>query len=146
MAPWCSGCTTSFNKAWTQVLRRLKPCLRRVGDSRWWRSLTVVPAGNKAKRFSSVNHTTETIHHHHHYHHHHHITFRSKIKGKGLLSNAVFWLVSPFICLLVFKVFTVNLNPLFIWYMKVVTWSSSLSSWIYQFFPSFTIKKNPLTV
>ena len=26
----------------------------------------MVPAGNKAKRLSSVNHTTETIHHHHH--------------------------------------------------------------------------------
>ena len=70
VAPWCSGyhyCTTSFNKAWTQVLRRLKPCSRRVGDSRWWGSLTVAPAGNKAKRLSSVNHTTTTIHHHHHH-------------------------------------------------------------------------------
>ena len=26
----------------------------------------MVPAGNKAKRLSSVNHTTKTIHHHHH--------------------------------------------------------------------------------
>ena len=26
----------------------------------------MVPAGNKAKRYSSVNHTTLTIHHHHH--------------------------------------------------------------------------------
>ena len=41
---------------------------RRVRDSRWWGSLTIVPAGNKAKRLSSVNHTTETIHHHHHHH------------------------------------------------------------------------------
>ena len=30
----------------------------------------MVPAGNKAKRLSSANHTTETIHHHHHHHHH----------------------------------------------------------------------------
>ena len=30
----------------------------------------MVPAGNKAKRLSSVNHTTKTIHHHHHLHHH----------------------------------------------------------------------------
>ena len=30
----------------------------------------MVPVGNKAKRPSSVNHTTETIHHHHHHHHH----------------------------------------------------------------------------
>ena len=67
MAPWCSGynyCTASFNKAWTQVLRRFKPCWRRVGDSRWWGSLTMVPAGNKAKHLSLVNHTTKTIHHH----------------------------------------------------------------------------------
>ena len=67
----CSGyhyCTTStsFNKAWTQVLHRFKSCSRHVGDSRWWGSLTMVPAGNKAKRLSSVNHTTRTIHHHHH--------------------------------------------------------------------------------
>ena len=26
----------------------------------------IVPAGNKAKRLSSVNHTTKTVHHHHH--------------------------------------------------------------------------------
>ena len=26
----------------------------------------MVPAGNKAKRLSSINHTTKTIHHHHH--------------------------------------------------------------------------------
>ena len=73
VAPWCSGyhyCTTSFNKAWTQVLRRFKPCSRRVGDSRWWGSLTMVPAGNKANRLSSVNHTTETIHHLHLHHLH----------------------------------------------------------------------------
>ena len=57
-------CTTSFNKAWAQALRRFKPCSRRVGDLRWWGSLTVVPAGNKGKRLSSVNHTTKTIHHH----------------------------------------------------------------------------------
>ena len=44
-----------------QVLRRFKPCSRRDGDSWWWGSLTMVPAGNKAKRFSSVNHTTKTI-------------------------------------------------------------------------------------
>ena len=47
-------------------MRRLKPCPRRVEDSRWWGFLTMVPAGNKAKHFSSVNHTTKTIHHYHH--------------------------------------------------------------------------------
>ena len=33
MVPWCSGyryCTTSFNKAWTQVLCRFKSCSQRV--------------------------------------------------------------------------------------------------------------------
>ena len=30
----------------------------------------MVPTGNKAKRLSSVNHTTKTIHDHHHHHHH----------------------------------------------------------------------------
>ena len=45
VALWCSGyhyCTTSFNKAWTQVLHRFKSCLRHVRDSRWWGSLTMV--------------------------------------------------------------------------------------------------------
>ena len=53
--------------------------LRCVGDSRWWGSLTMVLAGNKAKHLSSVNpwrynyismvnHTTKTIHLHLHHH------------------------------------------------------------------------------
>ena len=66
-ALWCSGyhyCTTSFNKFCNQALRRFKSCLRRVGDSRWWGSLTIVSTGNKAKRLLSVNHTTKAIHHH----------------------------------------------------------------------------------
>ena len=37
-----------------------------------WGSLIVAPAGNKAKRLSSVSHITKTTHHHHHHHHHHH--------------------------------------------------------------------------
>ena len=32
----------------------------------------MILAGNKAGRFSSVNHTKKTIHHHHHHHRHHH--------------------------------------------------------------------------
>ena len=44
-------------------INKLLSCSRRVGNSRWWGSLTMVPAGNKAKRLSSVNHTTKTIHH-----------------------------------------------------------------------------------
>ena len=62
MALWCSGyhyCTTSFNKALTQVLHRFKSYSWRVGDSWWWASLAVVQAGNKAKCLSSVNHTTK---------------------------------------------------------------------------------------
>ena len=31
----------------------------------------MVPAGNKAKHLSSVNHITKPIYHHHHHHHHH---------------------------------------------------------------------------
>ena len=51
VAPWCSGyhyCTTSFNKVWTRILRRFKSCSGRVGDLRWWESLTMFPAANKA--------------------------------------------------------------------------------------------------
>ena len=58
VSPWCSGyhyCTTWLSKVWCQVLRIFKSWLRWAGDSRWWRSLTMDPAGNKAKRFSSVN-------------------------------------------------------------------------------------------
>ena len=53
---------------------RFKSCSRRVGDSRWWVSLTMVTAGNKAKRFLSVNHTTKTLHHHHLHHQTNHQT------------------------------------------------------------------------
>ena len=38
----------------------------------------MAPAGNKAKRLSSVNHTTKTILLHHHHHHYHHISMMSK--------------------------------------------------------------------
>ena len=48
---------------WLSLLHSFKSCSRRVRDSRWWGSLTMVPAGNKTKRLSSVNHTTKTIHH-----------------------------------------------------------------------------------
>ena len=68
VAVWCFGypyCTTSFNQAWTQVFRRFKPCWRRVRESRWWGSLTMFPAENKAKWLSSANHSAKTIHHHH---------------------------------------------------------------------------------
>ena len=60
-------CTTSFNKAWAQVLHRFKFRSQHVRDSQWWGSLTMVLAGNKAKCFSLVKYTTKTIHHHHHW-------------------------------------------------------------------------------
>ena len=52
----------------TKPQLRFKPCSERVGDLQWCRSLIMVPTGNKAKRFSSANHTTITTHHFHHYH------------------------------------------------------------------------------
>ena len=64
LALWCSGyhyCTTSFNEAWTKVLHSFKSCSRLVRDSRWWRFLSMVPSGNKAKRLLPVNHTI--VHH-----------------------------------------------------------------------------------
>ena len=65
----CNGyhcCTTSFNKAWTQVLHRFKSCSQYVRASWWWASLTIVLVGNKAKRFIVSQYTTKTIHHQHH--------------------------------------------------------------------------------
>ena len=64
-------CTTSFNKAWTQALRRFKSCSLmseiRDGEDLWqWSEML------NAFSLSSVNHTAKTIHHHHHHHHHHH--------------------------------------------------------------------------
>ena len=44
-------CTTIFNKAWTQVLRRFKSFSRRVRDLWWWGSLTMVQAGNRLNTF-----------------------------------------------------------------------------------------------
>ena len=48
-------------------LRRFKSCSRHIRDSWWWGSLTIILAGNKAKRLSLVNHITKTIHHLHHH-------------------------------------------------------------------------------
>ena len=101
MAPWSSGChycTTSFNKVWTQVLCRFKSCSWRVGDARWWGSRTMVPAGNKAKSLSSVNHTTKTIHHHYHHHHHHSVVFKLKSSSFFQYSNFLLCLrLAPFL-------------------------------------------------
>ena len=59
----CSYPEVFLRKGVLKICR--KSCSQCFGDSRLWESLTVVPAGNRAKRFSSVNHTTKTIHHHH---------------------------------------------------------------------------------
>ena len=67
LTPSCIGyhyCTTLFNLAWTQVLRRLKSCSRCVRHLRWGRSLTMTPAGNTTGLLSSVTHTTKTNYHH----------------------------------------------------------------------------------
>ena len=50
---WYYYCKMSFSKTWTQVLRKVKSCSRRVGDSRWGGSLAMVLAGNKAERLST---------------------------------------------------------------------------------------------
>ena len=53
-------------------------------------SLTMVPAGYKTKRLSSVNHTRKTIHHHHHHHHHHHLfSYYSILPASPLCSIAI---------------------------------------------------------
>ena len=47
----------------------------------------MVPARNKTKHFSSVNHTTKTVHHHHHhhYHNHHHLIIISELDRSSLV-------------------------------------------------------------
>ena len=60
-ASWCSCyryCTISFNKSLTRVLPRFMACLEHSGNSRWWRSLTVVLARKKDICLSPVNRTT----------------------------------------------------------------------------------------
>ena len=71
---WCSGyhyCTTSFIKAWIQVLCRFNPAQGALeigdGENVWQSSRLEITL-----RLSSVNHTTETTPHHHHHHHHQH--------------------------------------------------------------------------
>ena len=66
VVPWCSGYhygTTSFSKSLMQVMLMFKSCLRRVGDLQCWELLTVVLAGNKTWRLSSVDHSAKAIHH-----------------------------------------------------------------------------------
>lgn len=59
--PCCSSyyfCTTSCNKIWTRVLHRFKSRSRHVRDLRWWKSLTIVPAGNEAFVLSTFRPST----------------------------------------------------------------------------------------
>ena len=49
----------------TKGLRRFKYCSRHVVDLQLRGSPAIVPAENKAKRLSSVNHAIKTSHHHH---------------------------------------------------------------------------------
>ena len=44
---------------------RFKSCSWLGRDSRWWGSLTMVMAENKAIRLSPIDHTTKATHHHH---------------------------------------------------------------------------------
>ena len=66
LVKWLSLLCMNSGSAQAQIL--LTACRRFAMVA----SLTMVPAGNKAKRLSSVNHTTKTIYHYHHNHHHHH--------------------------------------------------------------------------
>ena len=71
----CSVChywTSSFNNAWSRVLRISKSFLQSVGCLWWWVPLSVVLAWNDPARLTLVHHFVEAISHHHHHHHHHH--------------------------------------------------------------------------
>ena len=67
--PWCSGyhyCTASSStKPELRFCIGSKPArgMSEIRDARWWGSLTMALAKNKAKRLLSVNHTTKSIHH-----------------------------------------------------------------------------------
>ena len=52
------------------ILHRFKSFLHHVGYLWCWKSIKMVPAGNKATRYSLVKHSAKTICDHHHYHHH----------------------------------------------------------------------------
>ena len=57
-------CTTSSNKAWTQVMHSFKSCPRCVRDLRWWKSLTMVRAVDAALLLSLSNHSAKPLHYH----------------------------------------------------------------------------------
>ena len=78
--------------------------VRHVGDSQWWGSLRMVPAGNKVKCLLSVNHTTKTIHHHHHS-----STLKSLKSTKFIFQNNI---IATFIYLEVIRVNYIVGTPL----------------------------------
>ena len=69
VAPPCSGYhygTTSFKRAWIQVLHRFKSCSQLIRGCLWWgEPLKMVPTGNKAQPFKRQHHRmvkhTQTI-------------------------------------------------------------------------------------
>ena len=72
VVPQCSSyhyCTTSFQKAWTQVLRKFKSWLQGVGHSQWWGSLTIVLVEIRLNAFcwSTIPQKQLIIIHHHQY-------------------------------------------------------------------------------
>ena len=54
----------------------------------------MVSARNKAKRLSSINHTTKTIYHHHHQHHHHHHHHELLFETERSEVRLILWFVS----------------------------------------------------
>ena len=104
--PWWSGYhfyTTSFNKTWTQVLRKLKICWWHVENLRWLDSLTMVSVENKAKRLSLVNYSTKTIH---------------LPQQREILSTLDFWLLAGH---RIFKKSQVNLENSYLWLSHALT-------------------------
>ena len=91
-------------------------------SSRWWGSLTMVPAGNKAKHLSSVNHTTKKFHHHHHHHHHHQIHFPF---SRVFFEEICVW---PFGFLSGAELFSLDISG------KTTAWITSICSTIWEEF------------
>ena len=90
-------------------------------------SLTMVPAGNKSNRLSSVNHTRKTIHHHHHHHHHHHLlSYYSILPASPLCSitiqSVLFLLVFIFLDLSIKYFFAISfaLASIFLYFFFLV--------------------------
>ena len=77
--------TAQFQPSRNSGSAQVRTCSQHVRDSRWWGSLTMAPAGNKAKGLSLVNHTTKKFIIIDHHHHHHWITLRHGCSPVNLL-------------------------------------------------------------